>query len=103
MRTPIIITKIMTTPQRYSHGIFRDTRLMNTSCNYYRFNNNMKATNNEIMTISNIYSHGRMKGTKLVNLSCNYHSFNTNNKGSNNNYKDHDNFTEIFTWNIQRY
>ena len=53
----------MTTSQRYSHGIFRDTRLMNTSCNYYRFNTNMKPTNDEIMTISNIYSHGRITGT----------------------------------------
>ena len=86
----------MTTLQRYSHGIFRDTRLMNTSCNYHRFNTNMKPTNDEIMTISNIYSHGRMKGTKLVNLSCNYHSFNTNNKGSNNNYRDiHMEYSEI--------
>ena len=37
----------MTTSQRYSHGIFRDTRLMNTSCNYYRFDTNMEPTNRD--------------------------------------------------------
>ena len=63
----------------------------------------LMATNNEIMTISNTYSHGRITDTKLMNISCNCHSFNTNNKETNNNYEDHDNSTDIFTWNIQRH
>ena len=54
------------------------------------------------ITISSIHSHERITDTKLMKLSCNCHSFNIN-KTTYNNYLDHDNFTEIFIWNIQRY